>query len=402
MKLAVILPKKPDFAWIWRTRALVDSLREAASRSGVSPFQIIVGVHRDPAHPDLTQDVERALQPLGEGVRTREFHWEAVDGLSASRMFPKLDFDFEGFKTLHVPRDWGWNFRDCDLWIVCADPTMGAITPLSPTYLFAPDLAERYAPTRDLAAPEERLERLVSWRRCRGVISSNEATFNDFVSFVGMSRAKGFLAAPLAPVANGRFEPGPGRERDVFVLTRGDDQAEIERLARALQALRRRKPDVSVRVSLDATALTRAEQAARLDTLETALESFPADVDDPNEPDLVLVALRDAGDWDAALARSRVFLSLSNHPGEPQGLLATLGRRPVYVGLDTAESQCLAALAGRAYLYPSCDEETIAEKTLEALAGAAAGPTSVAPSWRELAVESYARFLTEQGARASV
>jgi hypothetical protein len=230
------------------------------------------------------------------------------------------------------------------------------------------------------------------------VLSSNEATFADFVSFVGMSRAKGVLTAPLTPIEDARRAQVVGRERDVFVLTRGDDLVEIERLARVLQALRRRKPEVCVRVSLDATALTRKEQADRLQSLSKTLENFPADIDDPIEGDIALVALRDSEDWDIALARSRVLLSLSTHPGEPQGLLATLGRRPVYVGLDTNESRRLAALGGRACLYDRCDAEAIAAKTFEALRLPEIAPEPIGRDWRELAVESYARFLADQGA----
>ena len=47
---------------------------------------------------------------------------------NARRMFTNLppSLDIEGMSEVTVPRDWGWNFQDCDLWISMANPGLGS------------------------------------------------------------------------------------------------------------------------------------------------------------------------------------------------------------------------------------------------------------------------------------
>lgn len=192
MKIAILIPTHFDVAALWRVRALCHILAQSTPLVG-GPIEIAVGL------PSLPEPQWRAYeQQLRQGrpeVVVRHLSWEQVPAANAGRMFMKhqLQVNLAGMEFVTIPRDWGWNFTDCDVWINFADPGLGAILPLKPLAHYVSDLAVRIVPdayAKNLKDSywKKQTDAFRLWRQAGVILASEPWTADDIVGYAGVRR----------------------------------------------------------------------------------------------------------------------------------------------------------------------------------------------------------------------
>ena len=347
MKLAILLPRWPDLGWIWRVKALVSALPAAAAQANESELEIAVGVHMG----EQDEAVIEAMSLRGTpGVVVRKYRWEPVDCARASRMFAHVDFDYSGLEIVHVPRDWGWNFCDCDAWLLAPDLHLGAVMLLRPTVLFGRGIPERYDPTfaarhNFKSTQAEQVASLLSWRQVRCVFSSHERTLADFVSFAGLWRHRTLETHPLTMPA---FDAdlmsilGSSPRTNVLCLLDSPDIRGLDAFCRAARDALTNRLVAGIVFAVNGfpggdghqrrNMLTaRLEAVSALDPARYRVESFST-VDD-------LARL---------LLTSSVVVSLDVTCGEPEALVWATEASCRFVGRRTPQAEAWARLRGLA------------------------------------------------------
>jgi hypothetical protein len=203
-----------------RARNLVQILMEAEPLDG-SSVEIAVGI------PQMSESRWRAHEQyiLADAPRAvaRHLRWERVEADNARRMFASHDLkvDLTGIEIVLIPRDWGWNFTDCDVWINIADLDLGPVYPLRPVAHYCGDLAVRIAPfafAGSIADPywikEQNALRL--WRQGAVVITGDPYTVDDIIGYAGVRRQAIMTVPGLLEFGGGSLE-GPNRDRNQLV-----------------------------------------------------------------------------------------------------------------------------------------------------------------------------------------
>lgn len=193
MKIAILLPTHFDVAALLRARELTRILAGAYKLAG-GPVEIAIGL---PERPELLWRAHEEFlrRDAACPVVVRRLRWEGFPAENVRRMFmlQQLQVDLRGFEKVQIPRDWGWNFVDCDLWFNLADPGEGAILPLKPTATYVSDLAVRVVPeayASGLSDPYwgRQLDAFRMWRRTGIVLCSDPGTASDLVGYAGVRR----------------------------------------------------------------------------------------------------------------------------------------------------------------------------------------------------------------------
>jgi len=220
LRVAILLPTSPRLRMIRRAAELAASLVQAETSAGYH-IEVTVGL------PEPQERKWRAAEQLIRGripsAIVRHVEWTRVPVKNARRMFANLPpaLDLDGISDVSIPRDWGWNFQDCDLWISMADPGVGAILPLRPVTHYCGDLAQRYVPTAITGSIHDpywnvETDAFRIWRQGL-VITSDPATAVDIVSYAGVRRER----IELIPDVLDQLPPLPEtseESRDPFLL----------------------------------------------------------------------------------------------------------------------------------------------------------------------------------------
>lgn len=192
MKIGILLPSDYDLGALKlakRLSMLIGRVHESGSR-----WSATIGL----AEPDEVRwrAIEVHLRSRNEQTVVRHLKWQRVPVDNARRMFPTLssELDLSGLKDVLVPRDWGWNFLDCDAAIVISDAGLGPILPLLPTLFYCRDLAARFvpeafAPSVDDPYWERQIEAFAIWRQT-SVATSDPSTVDDLSSYAGVQRKR--------------------------------------------------------------------------------------------------------------------------------------------------------------------------------------------------------------------
>ena len=191
LKIAILLSDRPSWRQIRRAGELAAALATARDNQGRS-VELTIGVpHSDEKEWRIA---ERQLRQRVPSVIVRHVEWVRVPVANAKRMFADLpaSLDVSGMDDVWVPRDWGWNFQDCDLWIDMADTRRGAILPLRPIAHYCSGLPERYVPEVFASSVHDALwplqiETFRMWRQGL-VLTSDSDTATDLVSYAGVRR----------------------------------------------------------------------------------------------------------------------------------------------------------------------------------------------------------------------
>ena len=192
MKIGILLPSHFDVASLCRVRELCRILLQSSPLEG-GPIELAVGL---PERPESEwRRHERRLREGMPEVIVRHLKWETVPAGNAVRMFAKhgLRLDLSGIHEVLVPRDWGWNFTDCDLWINFADTSMGAVLPLKPVAHYVSDLAMRIVPYSFGAGVDDpfwqrQVDSFRLWRQGALVTVTDQWTADDVVGYAGVRR----------------------------------------------------------------------------------------------------------------------------------------------------------------------------------------------------------------------
>lgn len=203
MKAAILLPTRFDVALLYKAKELIRLLPQALSVSG-SVDEIAVGLPL--VDEALWRKCEAYLLADSEcKTVVRRLRWEHVVSENVRRMFMihQLPTDLSGIETVCVPRDWGWNFADCDIWINFADPAEGAVLPLKPMAHYVSALAERVVPAAFAPGIHDifwhrQLDAFRMWRRAGVLLCSDETTAADLVGFAGVRKDKIIQVPSLA------------------------------------------------------------------------------------------------------------------------------------------------------------------------------------------------------------
>lgn len=299
LKIALLLPDQPSLRMLRRAAELAAGLAGVETQRGET-LEVAIGL----AEPDEERwrRGERLIRQRAPAAVIRHLAWTAVPVDNARRMFTKLNpaVDIEGLAEVIVPRDWGWNFQDCALWISLADAAIGPILPLRPIVYYCLGLPERYVPQLVAASIHDpywarQAEAFRMWRQAT-VVTSDPTALPDLISYAGVRSERtevipDVLEAmpPLAQVAEGDRD----RQLVVWVL-RGNAADDLEACLAGLQVYYREGGLLDIVI---------AEEARSDAPVHPALASLPADLLGLyNELDKVIY--RSLDEFDRLLVRS--------------------------------------------------------------------------------------------------
>lgn len=361
MKIAILLPTLFDVSALLRARELTRILA-GAYKLTEDPVEIAIGLPERPeqlwrAHEEFLR--RDAACP----VVVRRLRWEAFPAENVRRMFmlQQLQVDLRGFDQVQIPRDWGWNFVDCDLWFNLADPGQGAVLPLKPTASYVSDLAMRVVPeayAHGLSDPywDRQLNAFRMWRRSGVVLCSDPGTASDLVGYAGVRRDSVLMVGSLSDCDVSAQAIRPERDDSKWIWLvepsqRHASMAAIEGLALYLQEGGSIRPVIATQEPLAFERPETVRSMAGIDQRgKDLLES------------LELYHYRDYARLSRLLQRCGGIWSSEVAGGE--GLALTLARRHGlrFLGQDFAMHQQMVACWGdQALLYASSDPVAIAD-----------------------------------------
>ncbi len=339
LKIAILLPEFPDVGWRWRVQQLAVALMKEGAPDG-TPIEIAIGLPRLPENEWRRQEAE--IRSGAPGVVVRHLGWERVETDLALRMYPKCTADVDGIPGLVLPRDWGWNFVDCDAWIVCADPAAGAILPLKPTAYFVRDLAARYVPEAfagGLHGPywERQTHAFRMWRQSPCVFTTNAATVPDISSYAGVRRDRIVVSSQLQP--SPVVQPLRSDDRTLLWIAEPDARHDLTSALEGLRLFQAEGGNLNIIVAGEAAygfdpvegqaALASVPTRSRRSTLNMQFETVAGE-----------------GDMRRLLKRSGMIWSSALADGDNEGLLRAKQAGVSFVGLRYPQNETLAKTLG--------------------------------------------------------
>ena len=316
VKVAILLPAQYSLRDLRRTAELAAGLASVQTQRGEA-IEVTVGL-AEKDEPRWRRG-ERTIRARAPGAVVRHLDWTAVPVDNARRMFHLLDpaLDLEGLAEVVVPRDWGWNFQDCTLWISLADPATGPVLPLRPIVYYSLGLPERYVPQMVASSIHDpywtrQAEAFRMWRQA-AVVTSDPTAVPDLVSYAGVRSERIEIIpdvleqlAPLEPVGE------DDRDRQTLVWTLcGNAADDLEACLSGLQIYHREGGLLDVIVASEATAAGAAHPS---------LEALPADLRALYDA-LGHVTYRSLDELDRLLVRSGALWSSRTAGGAGEHLL---------------------------------------------------------------------------------
>lgn len=184
------------------------------------------------------------LADAADAVTVRRLSWERVLAGNAKRMFAAhpLPVATQAIDRVTLPRDWGSNFLDCDMWMVVAGPEIGGVYPVRPTAIFCSDLAARRVPgayAAAICAPywQDQITAFRLWRQSTAVIASDPLTAGDLLDYAGVAPDRIVtLSQPLDLPARNPAKPAHPDVRELLIRIEPDMLHAVDS---AILALRR-------------------------------------------------------------------------------------------------------------------------------------------------------------------
>jgi len=358
--------------WRWRAKELARSLRQTGAPDG-GEITVAIGLPRE-AEAEWRRKEAEMLTEDG-GVVVRHLGWERVEPAMAQRMFPDLKASLDDIPDVALPRDWGWNFVDCDAWIICADAPQGAVAPLKPVAYYVRDLAQRYVPAAFASGLDHIFWRRQDhafrlWRQAECVFSTQPATNDDVSGYAGVRRDRIVIAPQLKPTPGNAPKRSAGAPIDLLWLAEpyaGHDPAVA---LEAVRILRSEGEDAHITVC--------GEQAYGFDPEDgqLTLSGVPARARRAAET-IACETVADERELARVLSRAKLLWSSALADGEAEGVLRAAQAGVPYVGLRYPQAERLVQDLGvKAFFYNRSEAGLIADALKQALSNAASAPAS--------------------------
>ena len=378
MKIAILLPERSDMGWRWRAKELARSLRQTGTPDG-GEITVAIGLPREAEAEWRGKEAEMLTED--DGVVVRHLGWERVEPAMAQRMFPDLKASLDDIPDVALPRDWGWNFVDCDAWIICADAPQGAVAPLKPVAYYVRDLAQRYVPAAFASGLDHIFWRRQDhafrlWRQAECVFSTQAATNDDVSGYAGVRRDRIVIAPQLKPASEDASRRSAGAPIDLLWLAEpyaGHDPAVA---LEAVRILRSEGEDAQITVC--------GEQAYGFDPEDgqLTLSSAPARARRAAKT-IACETVADERELARVLSRAKLVWSSALADGEAEGVLRAAQVGVPYVGLRYPQAERLVQELGvKAFFYDRSEAGLIADALKQALSNAASASVS-RPSTQE-------------------
>ncbi|WP_404418251.1 hypothetical protein [Brevundimonas vesicularis] len=372
MKIAILLPERPDLGWRWRAKELARSLRQTGAPDG-SEITVAIGLPRESEADWRRKEAE--MLTGDDGIVVRHLGWERVEPAMAERMFPDLKASLDDIPDVALPRDWGWNFVDCDAWIICADAAQGAVAPLKPVAYYVRDLAQRYVPTAFASGLDHIFWRRQDhafrlWRQADCVFSSQAATNDDISGYAGVRRDRIVLSPQLKLDFRDASKHSSGAPIDLLWVAEpyaGHDPAVA---LEAIRILRSEGEDAQITVC--------GEQAYGFDPEDgqLTLSATPARARRAAES-IACETVSDERELARVLSRAKIVWSSALADGEPEGVLRAAQVGVPFVGLRYPQAERLVeALGVKAFFYDHSEAGLIADALKLALSSEHSAPRS--------------------------
>lgn len=372
MKIAILLPERPDLGWRWRAKELARSLRQTGAPDG-GEITVAIGLPRE-AEADWRRK-EAEMLTGDYGVVVRHLGWERVEPAMAERMFPDLKASLDDIPDVALPRDWGWNFVDCDAWIICADAAQGAVASLKPVAYYVRDLAQRYVPTAFASGLDHIFWRRQDhafrlWRQADCVFSSQAATNDDISGYAGVRRDRIVISPQLKLHSSEASKRSVGAPIDLLWLAEpyaGHDPAVA---LEAVRILRSEGEDAQITVC--------GEQAYGFDPEDgqLTLSATPARARRAAET-IACETVSDERELARVLSRAKLVWSSALADGEPEGVLRAAQIGVPFVGLRYPQAERLVQELGvKAFFYDRSEAGLVADALKQALSNASSAPDS--------------------------
>lgn len=361
MKIAILLPENAGISWRWRAQKLAAALLREKCPADL-PIEVAVGLPRTDETTWLRQEAE--FLEAAPGVVVRHLGWERAPTDMAQRMFPDCRFELELVPDCALPRDWGWNFVDCDAWIVFASSGQGAVFHVKPTAYYVQDFAERYVPqafANDVHSIYwiRQSHAFRAMRQAHAVFVSDASTADDVSGYAGVRRSRILETPQLLPdFAKKKNKPRSGRQTLLWLV---EPNAQHD-LANALEGLRIYQAEGG---TFDVIAV--GEGAYAFDPIEgqLALADVPTRSRRPTstmqfetvsgEADLQRVISRADWIWSSALAQA-----------ENDGLLRAAASQLPFIGLRYPQNEHLSWKLGVPSVLYDRPEATLVADALAA------------------------------------
>ena len=238
-KIAILLPPAHDLGLLRRARQFSVVLNDVSDPDG-SHWSTVVGVPR--VTESQWRAVEKRLRSDNQRTTVRQLHWETVPVENVQRMYPAIaeSFDLTNIRHVMVPRDWGWNFQDCEAAIMFGDAGLGGVFPLIPTLFYCTDLAVRIAPDNWAQSVHDNYWRLQTdsfrmWRQA-AVATSDPGTADDLLSYAGVRKARIWNVPNVLALAPDRHSDRSALDRSSVAWLFGPGSLyDLENAAKALQ-----------------------------------------------------------------------------------------------------------------------------------------------------------------------
>lgn len=350
-----------------------------------SPIEVVIGLPRLEEETWRRQEAE--LRAGWAGCVVRHLGWERVGADLAKRMYPKTaNMDVDGIPDVMLPRDWGWNFVDCDAWIVLADARLGAVLPVKPTAYYVRDLAQRYVPSGFSSGVQDafwtrQTEAFRMWRQSPCVFTTDAATATDITSYAGVRRDR-VATVPFLPLEMDAVSSrGGGSTPRVLWLAEPNARHDIAAAMDGLRLLFAEGAALKVIVAGEGAAAFGDEARASLaGTPQRALSIVSR---------LEVETLTSEEDIQRLLRRVDLVWGSAVADGESEAMLRASQASLPFVGLDFPQNRRFAEHLGvRSSWYGASTASAIADALAEALASignAAAGAPTKSRSIRKRA-----------------
>jgi glycosyltransferase involved in cell wall biosynthesis len=198
-KLAILLPN----AWgggMVRNAWSLARLIAGEDWPNLGRIEVVLGFREEGNYDWVAFEHESAS--IGPGVTVRRLSWQRWPASLAHKVMAQQQkpCSTAAVDQFSCPRDGGYDFTDCDAWIVFASSVEGHVIPRRPFAVYCADLIQRYVPaifSHDPNTWSWQDETFIGWRWARCVFSTTPQTRLDVITYAGVHPDRALLVPTM-------------------------------------------------------------------------------------------------------------------------------------------------------------------------------------------------------------